>query len=126
MRFRNGTPPDAMTVSACTLGEGLELGDTEGDSLEDGDTLAETDGETLGETDAEGLTDGLGPISLKAAPTAPQSSEACVQVIAWPPAVACSRYCPPPPVAPSSVSYRDVPVRAEGANVCQPPAVTAK
>jgi hypothetical protein len=104
MRFRNGTPPDAMTVSACTLGEGLELGDTEGDSLEDGDTLAETDGETLGETDAEGLTDGLGPISLKAAPTAPHSSDACVQVIAWPPAVACNRYCPPPPVAPSSVS----------------------
>ena len=105
MRFRNGTPPEPITVSACVLGDGLADGDTEGDSLEDGETDGDTDGETLGETDALGLTDGLGPISLKAAPTAPQSSEVPnVQDIAWPPAVACSRYCPPPPVAPSSVS----------------------
>jgi hypothetical protein len=79
------------------------------------------------EKDADGETDGLGPISLNATPTAPQSSDVPnVQDIVVDPAVVWRRYCAPPPLAPSSVSCRDVPVRADGPNDCQPPAVAAK
>ena len=96
------------------LGDADALGDVLADALldglcdEDGLTLAETDalglfdGETLGETDALGLFDelgltdgetlGLGPVSLNAAPTAPQSSEFWVQVMSCEPELVCSRY----------------------------------
>jgi len=132
----DGTMNDSSTrryhgrsISTCTSeAPGSSMGLTEGDTELDGDTdaLALEDGDTEALSLEDGDTDGLGPISLNATPTAPQSSDDCVHDMSCDPAVPCNRYCAPPPCAPSSTSYSDVPVRAEGAKVCAPLAQAAK